>query len=523
MNQSDIIYLKKELDKIKILFKKEEFNLVIKKSKVLLKKNPNQVIIYNYIGLSYIQLNEIENALEIFLLANDKLPSEPSILCNIGIAYKKLDDVSNARNYFNKAININPKHLPSHINLGHLENNLNHSEKAANHYLKAYNLNNNSEEVLTYNILYLSAQGKFVEAKKIILELNNKFPENTKSYQLYSKIHKYELEDPHQKLMLSKINIPSLNDVDLSNLHFAIAKSFYDQKNNEKFVHHTLKANELKFKTLKDYNFKLEEEQFEQIKKHYENFHFQNQKDNKGENLIFILGLPRSGTTLLHQIISSHSKTFGAEESHVMSDFFIKRFKNENSLTNFFSNELVDKDICSKLSDEILSKYKMYDQNKIIVDKMPFNFKWIGFIKILFPHAKIIHSNRNPVDSAFSIYRNVFDSPGIGWAYNQDYLTKYVNLYSNLMYFWKQKLGNFIYESHYEKLVTQQVNETKNILEFCNLKFEDSCVNYTYNNIPSRTISGYQIRDKIYKSSLNLSDKYLNYFPFLNQVKKKAP
>ena len=523
MNHSDIIYLKKELDKIKILFKKEEFSLVIQKSEVLLKKNPNQVIIYNYIGLSYIQLNKIENALEIFLSANQRLPSEPSILCNIGLAYKKLDDVSNARNYFNKAININPKHLPSHINLGHLENNLNHSEKAANHYLKAYNLNNNSEEVLTYNILYLSAQGKFIEAKKIILELNNKFPENTKSYQLYSKIHKYALEDPHQKLMLSKINIPSLNDVDLSNLHFALAKSFYDQKNNEKFVHHTLKANELKFKTFKDYNFKLEEEQFEQIKKHYENFHFQNHKDNKGENLIFILGLPRSGTTLLHQIISSHSKTFGAEESHVMSDFFIKRFKNQNSLINFFSNELVDKDICSKLSDEILSKYKMYDQDKIIVDKMPFNYKWIGFIKILFPHAKIIHSNRNPVDSAFSIYRNVFDSPGIGWAYNQDYLTKYVNLYSNLMSFWKQKLGNFIYESHYEKLVTQQVNETKNILEFCNLKFEDSCVNYTHNNIPSRTISGYQVRDKIYKSSLNLSDKYLNYFPFLNQIKKKAP
>ncbi len=523
MNYSNIIYLKKELDKIKILFKKKEFNLVIQKSKVLLKKNPNQAIIYNYIGLSYIQLNEIENALKIFLAAEQKLPTEPSILSNIGIAYKNLDDLSNARNYFNKAININPKHLPSHVNLGHLENNLNQSEKAANHYLEAYNLNSNSEEVLTYHILNLSAQGKFIEAKKIIFELNNKFPENIKSYQLYSKIHKYTLEDPHQKLMLSKINIPSLDDEDLSNLHFALAKSFYDQKNNEKFVHHTLKANDIKFKTLKDYNFKLEEEQFEQIKKHYENFHFQNQKDYKGENLIFIVGLPRSGTTLLHQIISSHSKTFGAEESHVMSDFFIKRFRNENSLVNFFSNELVDEDICSKLSNEILSKYKMYDQNKIIVDKMPFNFKWIGFIKILFPHAKIIHSNRNPVDSAFSIYRNVFDSPGIGWAYNQDYLTKYVNLYSNLMSFWKQKLGNFIYESHYEKLVTQQVNETKKILEFCNLKFEDRCIDYTSNNIPSKTISVYQVRDKIYKSSLNLSDKYLNYFPFLNQVKKKAP
>ena len=188
MNYNNTVYLRKELDKIKVLFKKGEFKLVIQKSKTLLKKNPNQAIIYNFIGLSYIQLNEIENALEIFLLSNQKLPSEPSTLCNIGIAYKNLDDILNARNYFNKAININPKHLPSYINLGHLENNLNHSKKAADHYLKAYNLNNNSEEVLTYHVLSLSAQGKFVEAKKIILELNNKFPENIKSYQLYSKL-----------------------------------------------------------------------------------------------------------------------------------------------------------------------------------------------------------------------------------------------------------------------------------------------------------------------------------------------
>ena len=143
MNYSNIIYLRKELDKIKVLFKKGEFKLVIQKSKTLLKKNPNQAIIYNFIGLSYIQLNEIKNALEIFLLANQRLPSEPSILCNLGIAYKNLDNISEARDYFNKAININPRHLPSHINLGHLENNLNHSEKAADHYLTAYRLNNN--------------------------------------------------------------------------------------------------------------------------------------------------------------------------------------------------------------------------------------------------------------------------------------------------------------------------------------------------------------------------------------------
>jgi len=523
MNNKNLIFLKKELNKINILFKKGQFNLVVQNCQSLLKKYTNQPIIYNYMGISYLHLNENNKALEVFLFANQKFSTDASVLCNTGIVYKNLDELKKAKEYFNKALNVNPKHVPSHINLGNLENNLNHGDLAAKHYFNAYKLNNNSEEVLTYYALNLSSRAEFLEAKKIILELSEKFPNNTKSFQLYSKIHKYELNDPHQKLMLSKINTTKLNNEDLSNLHFAIAKSFYDQKNIEKFVEHTLKANEIKCKTFENYNFELEETEFKQIKKYFKNFQYQNLEEDGGNNLIFIIGLPRSGTTLLHQIISSHSKTFGAEESHIISDFFIQKFQNNSSLLNFFSNELADKNTRSNLAKKILSKYELYDQNRIIVDKMPFNFKWIGFIKILFPQAKIIHSNRNPIDSAFSIYRNLFDSPGLGWAYNQNYLIKYVALYDDLMTFWKQEIGDFIYENHYENLVSDQVKETKNILKFCNLEFEENCIDYTNNKIPSRTVSTFQVRDKIYKNSLNLSDKYLEYFPFLRQIKKKAP
>ena len=528
MINKNIIFLKKELDEINILYRKSEFDLVIQKCKNLLKKNPNQAIIYNLIGLSYLALNENNKALDIFLTAKKKISHEASILCNTGIAYKHIGDLPNAMKCFDEAIKINPKHLPSHINLGHIENNLHHSDLATNHYSNAYKLNNNSEEVLTYYILNLSAQGKFDEAKKIISELNKKFPKNIKSYQLYSKIHKYRAEDPHQKLMVDIINNQNLNDEDSSNLHFALAKSYYDQKNTEKFVQHTLKANESKFKTFINYDFKLEEEKFEQIKEFYKNLKVENQTkeaNNLGQDLIFIVGLPRSGTTLLHQIISSHSKTFGAEESDIINDFFDIKFLNgdKDSLNEFFSNEFANKKTRSNLAEEILSKYRMYDHDKIIIDKMPFNFRWLGFIKILFPRAKIIHSNRNPIDSAFSIYRNLFEAPGLGWAYNQNYLTKYVALYNDLMLFWKKELGNFIYENHYEKLVTDQINETKNILKFCNLEFEDSCINYTENKIPSRTISVLQIREKVYQNSLNLSEKYLEEFPFLKELKKKAP
>jgi hypothetical protein len=92
------------------------------------------------------------------------------------------------------------------------------------------------------------------------------------------------------------------------------------------------------------------------------------------------------------------------------------------------------------------------------------------------------------------------------------------------MSFWQNKMGDFIYDYHYEKLVTNQLNETKKILKFCNLEFEDSCINYTENKTTVSTVSVSQARQKIYKSSLNLSEKYLDYFPFLKKlIKKKAP
>ena len=262
----------------------------------------------------------------------------------------------------------------------------------------------------------------------------------------------------------------NLSHENLSNLYFAIAKSYFDQKNIKLSADYTLVANETKFKTFDEYNFNLELKKFERIKKYFKDFNFDNTLSNKGDNLIFILGLPRSGTTLMHQIIGSHSKVFGVEESNFLDHHLAKKFEDENDFKNFFTNEVSDKNKISKLSEDILSMYKMYDQNKILVDKNPFNFKWIGFIKILFPKAKIIHSNRNVLDSAFSIYRNVFDSP-LAWTYHQDYLVQYIKNYSDLMSFWGDRLGNFIYDYRYENLINNQVDETKKILDFCELEF----------------------------------------------------
>jgi len=182
---------------------------------------------------------------------------------------------------------------------------------------------------LTYLVLSYSANGNFEKAKEILGELNKKFTNNTKSYQLYSKIHTYQNEDEHQKIMLEKIKNKNLNNEDLANFYFALAKSFFDQKNIEKAVEYTLKANDTKFKTFNDYNFNSELQIFAKIKKYFKNFNFDKNLSDKGENLILILGLPRSGTTLLHQIIGSHSKVLGVEESGFLYQTLLNKFEYE--------------------------------------------------------------------------------------------------------------------------------------------------------------------------------------------------
>ena len=172
----------------------------------------------------------------------------------------------------------------------------------------------------------------------------------------------------------------------------------------------------------------------------------------------------------------------------------------------------------NKLSNEISSQFKHYDDKKIILDKAPLNFQWIGFIKLLFPNAKIIHSKRNLKDTALSIYKNVFEDINMPWSYDQEELVEFINIYENFIKFWHSKIPNYIYDCKYEELVSNQAKETKKLINFCNLDWDEKCLDYTKNTSGIKTISLSQARQPIYKSSVNLSEFYKDKLKFLNKL-----
>ena len=151
-------------------------------------------------------------------------------------------------------------------------------------------------------------------------------------------------------------------------------------------------------------------------------------------------------------------------------------------------------------------------QTQTITDKAPLNFRWMGFMKIFFPECKIIHCTRNAKDNCLSLFKNYFPSNEINWSYDQKDLGKYYNLYLDLVSFWNSKLGDFVFEANYEKMINNQEEEIKKMIKFCDLDWDNNCLHYYKNKkTPIRTVSVTQARKPMVSTSINSNTKYSKY------------
>tara|TARA_E500000178_G_C16992149_1_gene741364 strand:- start:33 stop:1574 length:1542 start_codon:yes stop_codon:yes gene_type:complete len=512
----DVEFIKKEFKKIQNFFAAGEYEKVIEKTKVLLKKDNSQVPFYNLIGLSYRQLGKNDLAEDIFKKGLKKFPNNISILSNIGALYRVLGRYEEAEENLTRALKQNEKSFIALCNLANVKRERNQNDDAIELYEKAYKINNNNETILKNLAGAYQIGNKFEQSKKLLLEMNNKFPNNASADHMYSSIHTYKTDDPHREQMIQKLSNSNITKEGLAFLNFAIAKSYSDIKNHSESAKYFVKANDTYFNLMTHYKFSNEKKIFEIIKEKFKDFEYKNLDTDKEPNLIFIVGLPRSGTTLTHQIVSSHTKVYGAGELTILNDLFNKQIFDKDFIEIFNKNSDQNPNF-KKLSEEIFNKFKQFN-NKIILDKAPLNFRWIGFIKMLFPTAKIIHCKRNLKDTALSIYKNVFDGGSLPWSYNQETLVEFIKMYNDLMSFWHEKLPNQIYDCEYENLVNDQINETKKLINFCNLSWEENCIDYTKNDTGIKTVSISQARKPIYKSSVKLSDKYTDYLEFLKKI-----
>jgi hypothetical protein len=308
------------------------------------------------------------------------------------------------------------------------------------------------------------------------------------------------------------------NDKNLSyekkiDISFALGKSYEDLKDYEKAFSYLSEGNDLRFNKFGS-NLENEKKIIQDIIKNFGDINYkETNKDALSKKIIFICGMPRSGTTLTEQIISSHSDVYGAGELVYLQRVLKKNFFENSKIKkqNIIENQGLSKNI---IYSEYMKYFDPYNFSEhIITDKAPQNFRWIGFIKLFFPNSKIIHCFRNPKDNCLSLFKNSFASPMMNWSNKIEDIANYYNLYTEMMKFWKSKIPDFIYDVEYENLVQNKDTEIKNILNFCELKWDEKCLTPNKNSkTPIRTVSVSQARQPIYRSSVNSSgnfDKYL--------------
>ena len=216
---------------------------------------------------------------------------------------------------------------------------------------------------------------------------------------------------------------------------------------------------------------------------------------------IFIVGMPRSGTTLVEQIISSHSQVTGAGELNFAAQF-------GSSIARGLSDSNTDSLI--NFRERYLFKLQSVSNgNLIVTDKMPQNFRYIGLLAAAFPEAKIVHVKRNPAAVCWANYKQYFAVKSTGYCNTIDDVISYHKLYESLMVFWTNTLSKRIYNLDYEQLTVNQESETRQLIDYLDLDWDEKCLSPQNNKRNVATASNVQIRKKVYRGSSEQGNRTL--------------
>jgi tetratricopeptide (TPR) repeat protein len=220
---------------------------------------------------------------------------------------------------------------------------------------------------------------------------------------------------------------------------------------------------------------------------------------------IFIVGLPRTGTTLVERMLGSHSDVFAAGELQNFAVEFVKLAKTTFSNQSLDKLSLVDKstqlDFAELGKRYISSTRPRTGRTPLFIDKLPLNFLYVGLIHLSLPKARIIHLTRHPMDACYAIFKTPF-SEAYPYSYSLSDLARYYIAYRRLMDHWHTELPDRILDVPYEDLVQNPETQIRRILDYCALDWQDGCLNFHENTNPTNTASAAQVRQPIYTSSV---------------------
>lgn len=347
-------------------------------------------------------------------------------------------------------------------------------------------------------------------------------PSYGEAYYSLSNLKTYQFEDQQIDQMLMIENSGQLSANNGAHIYFALGKAFEDRSNWQKSFDYYRKGNQLKKQQSSYSAQKMTEELLEQRSFFTEENIAQLAKSGYQDNAaIFIVGLPRAGSTLLEQILSSHSLVDGTLELPNMLSIAQKlRRKGKTSSYSEYPQLLLElkPEELSSLGQQYIEETRVHRKKApFFIDKMPNNFRHIGLIKAILPNAKIIDARRHPVACCFSGFKQLF-AEGQEFSYSIEDITRYYKDYMALMKHWDTIYPGAVLRVIYEDVTEDLEGQVKRILDFCELPFENACLEFYKSDRAVRTASSEQVRQPIYQSGV---DQWKNFATQLTPLVEK--
>ncbi len=479
----------------------------VKAFKKALSIEPNDAEAYNSMGVALNEHSQLDDAIKAYKKAIAIKPDYVEAYNNLGNVLQQAGKLEEAIEGYNKALSIKPDYAAAYNNLGNALQSQGKLDQALEAYEHAFALEPNNS--VAYNNLGSALQdlGRLEEAIKAYNKALSIKPDYAEVHSRLSFIKKYKKDDCHINQVEKLYENEDVSKNEKCQLCFALAKMYEDIGDYEKSFSFLMEGNSLRKKIL-SYSINRDLELFTRLKKQQIKLLRNSLRIKPGsiEVLpVFILGMPRSGTTLVEQILSSHSEVIGAGElsyvSHLGKDLAI-------------NSSIINNEAIFKFRKRYISEIsKISNKKTFLTDKMPHNFRFIPLICAAFPEAKIIHVQRNAAATCWSNYKQYFPSDSLGYCYDLSDVVEYYTLYKDLMKLWQSHYGDRIYNLNYESLTTAQEKETRKLIKHLGLDWEDACISPHKNKRTVKTASQQQVKQKVYKGS---SEAWRKYEPFLN-------
>lgn len=525
-----------------------QLELAVDYSKKAIALSPKDIASHRNLGDIYVQMEALDEAMESYANAYD-IDSESADLCvAIGQVWLEISDHHEASSWYQKALLLDEESILAQCGIANILRDSGQLPKALEMLLPLLEKEPKNVDVLLSVADTLWEDGDAETALEHLLTVKKIQPQRTvihaKIGQILSSAGDVDegLEAYHVALEQSADCIPALNGLatsqkgklDLSyvktmekllvneklragalaSLHGGLAFYYDSREEHEIAASHMKKANTFQWKHKSkrgwEYDIQKQEDHITRLIETYTPAYFEKVRNlgNRDETPTFIVSMPRSGTTLMEQILARHSKVLGIGERNFANQAFNQFVGvNDDQTEEDFSHlHVITKEEVASISKRYLFKLQEL-KNKAgktdalrVVDKMPDNYSLVGWILTLFPNAKIIHAKRDVRDVALSCWLTQFGS--IRWACHEDHLAQRIKQYERIMMHWHKVIPGRFIEMNYEDMVSNQEEESKRLINYIGLDWDKDCLRFFESDRIVRTASITQVRQPMYTKSV---------------------